>query len=121
VQPGVFDATEEEVAALRGLREDGAVIEMEEKGSRLVKSNGACIELGTDPAVNVVHGSIHVAGVEDFIPVLPESPRDLPDPSDQFGCREAGREGRTLAVLPSAGRQSTWNLGDLSEMRASRE
>jgi hypothetical protein len=72
VQPGVLDATEKETAVLRGLREDGAVVEMEEKGSRLVESNGACIELGTNPAVNAVHGAVDVTGVKDFIPVLPE-------------------------------------------------
>jgi hypothetical protein len=98
MQPGVFDATEEETAVLRGLREDGVVVEMEEKGSRLVESNGACIKLGTNPAVNAMHGSINAAGMEDFVPVLPESRRDLPDPADQFGCPEAGREGRTLAA-----------------------
>jgi hypothetical protein len=56
VQPGVFDATEEETAVLRGLREDGAVVEMEEKGSRLIESNRACVELGMNPVVNIVHG-----------------------------------------------------------------
>jgi hypothetical protein len=89
---------EEETAVLRGPREDGELVEMEEKGSRLTKSNGAWIELGTNPAVNVVHGSIDVAGMEDVVPVLPESPRDLPDPSDQFGCPEARREGGMLVV-----------------------
>jgi hypothetical protein len=89
---------EEETAVLRGLREDGAAVEMEEKASRLVESNGACVELGTNPAVSVMHGSIDSAGVEDFVPVLPESPRDLPDPSDQFGRPEAVREGRMLAA-----------------------
>jgi hypothetical protein len=89
VQPGVSDATEEEKAVLRGLREDGAAVEVEEKGSRLVKSNGACIDLSMDPAVNVVHGVIDITGMEDFIPVLPEGPRDLPDPSDQFRHPEA--------------------------------
>jgi hypothetical protein len=88
---------EKEMAVLRGLREDGAVVEMEEKGSRLVESNGACVELGTNTAVNVVHGSVDVTGVKDFVPVLPESPRDLPDPADQFGSPEAGGEGRMLA------------------------
>jgi hypothetical protein len=63
VQPGVLDATEEEAAVLRGLREDGAVIEVEEKSSRLVESNGAGVELSTNPAVNVVHGTVDVAGV----------------------------------------------------------
>jgi hypothetical protein len=62
---------------------------MEGKGSRLVESNGACVDLSTNPAVNVMLSSIDVAGMEDFVPVLPESPRDLPDPSDQFGCPEA--------------------------------
>jgi hypothetical protein len=62
---------------------------MEEKGSRLVKSNGACIEIGTNPAVNVVHGLVDVTGMKEFIPVLPESARDLPDPSDQFGRPES--------------------------------
>jgi hypothetical protein len=98
VQPGVLDATYEETAVLRGLREDGTVVEMEEKGSRLVKSNGACIELGTNPVVNVVHGAVDIAGMKDFVPVLPECPWDLPDPADQFGRPEAGREGRTLAA-----------------------
>jgi CTP-dependent riboflavin kinase len=60
VQPGVLDTTEEETAILRGLREDGAAVEMEEKGSRLVESNGACIELGMNSAVNVVHGAVDV-------------------------------------------------------------
>jgi hypothetical protein len=63
VQPGVLDATEEEAAVLRGLREDGAVIEVEEKSSRLVESNGAGVELSTYPAVDVVHGAVDVAGV----------------------------------------------------------
>jgi hypothetical protein len=89
---------EKETAVLRGLREDGVVVEMEEKGSRLVKSNGTCIELGTNPAVDVVHRAVDVAGTEDFVPVLPESPRDLPDPLDQFGRPEARREGRTLVA-----------------------
>jgi hypothetical protein len=73
------------------------------EGSRLVKSNRACVELGTDPAVNVVHGLIDVAGMKDFVPVLPKSPRDLPDPADQFGCPEAGREGGTLAASVKVG------------------
>jgi hypothetical protein len=76
---------------------------MEKEGSRLVESNRACVELSTDPVVNVVHGSIGVAGVKDFVPVLPKSPRDLPDPSDQFGCPEAGREGRMLAASVKVG------------------
>jgi hypothetical protein len=63
---------------------------MEEKGSRLVESNGACIDLGSNMTVNVVHGSINVNGMEGFVPVLPQCPRDLPDPPDQFGCPEAG-------------------------------
>jgi CTP-dependent riboflavin kinase len=63
VQPGVLDATEEEAAVLRGLREDGAMVEMKEKGSRLVETNGAGVELSTNPAVNVVHGAVDVAGV----------------------------------------------------------
>jgi hypothetical protein len=45
-----------------------------------------------------VHGAVNIAGMEDFVAVLPESPRDLPDPSDQFGRPEAGREGRMLVV-----------------------
>jgi hypothetical protein len=70
---------------------------MEKEGSRRVESNWACIELCTNTAVNVVHGSVDVTGMKDFVPVLRESPRDLPDPADQFGRPEAGREGRTLA------------------------
>jgi hypothetical protein len=35
VHPGVLDTTEKETAVLRGLREDGAAVETEEKGSRL--------------------------------------------------------------------------------------
>jgi hypothetical protein len=50
VHPGVLDTTEKETAILRGLREDGATVEMEEKGSRLLESNGACVKLGTSLA-----------------------------------------------------------------------
>jgi hypothetical protein len=103
LHPGILNTMDEETAVLRGLREDGAVVEMEEKGSRLVESNGACLELGTNPVVNVVHGWIDIAGIEDFVPVLPESPRDLPDPSDQFGCPEARRERRTLVAGMKSG------------------
>jgi hypothetical protein len=71
---------------------------MEDKGSRLVESNRACIELGTNPAVNVVHGAVNITDMEDFVPVMPESPQDLPDPEDQFGCPETRGEGRTLAA-----------------------
>jgi hypothetical protein len=63
---------------------------VEDEGSRLVEADGACIELGTNTAVNVMHGSIDIAGMEDFVPVLPESPRGLPDPPDQLGHPEAG-------------------------------
>jgi hypothetical protein len=71
MQPGVFDAMEEKAAILRGLREDHEMVEVEEEGSRLVKSNGACVNLGMNSTVNVMHGSIDVAGMEDFLPVLP--------------------------------------------------
>jgi hypothetical protein len=63
VQPGVLDAAEEEAAVLRGLREDGAVVEMKEKGSRLVETNGPGVELSANPAINVVHGAVDVTGV----------------------------------------------------------
>ena len=63
VQPGVLDATEEEAAVLRGLREDCAVVEVEEKSSRPIESNGAGVELSTNPAINVVHGAVDVAGL----------------------------------------------------------
>jgi hypothetical protein len=48
------------------------VVKVEEKGSRLVEAKGACIDLSMNAIV--VHGSIDVAGMEEFIPVLPECP-----------------------------------------------
>jgi hypothetical protein len=55
----------------RRLIEDGAAVEVEKEDSRLVESNGACIDLGMNAAVNVVHGLIDITGMEDILPVLP--------------------------------------------------
>jgi hypothetical protein len=82
VQSGVFNAAEEDAAILEGLGEDGKAVEVEEEGSRLV----ALISARIGPSKS----SVDVAGVEDFVPALPESPRDLPNPPDQLRCLETG-------------------------------
>jgi hypothetical protein len=117
VHPGILNATEEETAVLRRLREDGAAVEMEEKGSRLVESNGACVELGTNPAVNVVHGAVDITGAAREPTGSPRPIRSIwtPRGRERRNNASSGREERRTA----AGLQSTWNSGDLPEMRAS--